>query len=48
MNMLNIVQEEVSKYTEVSNDLISYAASASGYTDFVLPNPLSTSDIPVV
>jgi hypothetical protein len=26
----------------------SYAVSAAGYTDFVEPNPLSSSDIPYV
>jgi hypothetical protein len=42
------VQEQVSKYTEARDDVSSYAASAAGYTEFVEPIPLSTSDIPYV
>jgi hypothetical protein len=48
MNMLNIVQEQVSKYTEARDDVSSYAACADDHTEFVEPNPLSTSDIPYV
>jgi hypothetical protein len=48
MNVLNIVQEEVSTYTNTRNDVSSYAASAAGYTEFIEPNPLSSSDIPYV
>jgi hypothetical protein len=45
MNMLNFVQVLVSKYTEARDDINSYAVSACGYTEFVQPNPLCTSDI---
>jgi hypothetical protein len=48
MNMLHIVQEQVSRYTASSDDVSSYAASAVSYREFVEPNPLSSSDIPYV
>jgi hypothetical protein len=48
MNMLNIVQEQVSTFTNARDDVRSYAACADGYTDFVEPNPLISSDIPYV
>jgi hypothetical protein len=43
MNMLHIVQELVRTYTATREDVSSYAASASGYTEFVEPNPLSST-----
>jgi hypothetical protein len=46
MNMLNVVQVLVSKYTEARDNVRSYAASACGFSEFFQPNPLSTSDIP--
>jgi hypothetical protein len=48
LNMLNIVLEQVSTYTVAGYDVISYAACANGYTEFVEPNTLSSSDIPYV
>jgi hypothetical protein len=47
-NMLHIVQEQVSTYTTSRDDVRSYAACADGYTEFVEPNPLSSSDISYV
>jgi hypothetical protein len=46
--MMTIVQEQVSTYTNTRDDVSSYAASAAGYTEFIKPNPLSSSDIPYV
>jgi hypothetical protein len=48
MTMLHIVQELVCSFTVTRDDVSSYAASASGYTEFVEPNPLSSSDIQYV
>jgi hypothetical protein len=48
MNILHIVQELACKFTTAREDVSSYAASASDYTEFVEPNPLSSSDIPYV
>jgi hypothetical protein len=48
MNMLNIVQEQVSIYTYTRDDVSSYSASAAGYTKFIEGNTLSSSDIPYV
>jgi hypothetical protein len=48
MKILHIVQELVGSFTVTCNDVRSYAASASGYTDFVEPCPLSSTDIPYV
>jgi hypothetical protein len=46
MTILHIVQELVCSFTR--DDVSSYVASASGYTGFVEPNPLSSTDIPYV
>jgi hypothetical protein len=48
MTILHIVQELVGSFTVTRNDVISYAASARGYTEFVEPNPLCSTDIPHV
>jgi hypothetical protein len=48
MTMLHIFQELVRSFTTTRDDVSSYAASAAGYTEFVEPNPLSSSDIPYV
>jgi hypothetical protein len=48
MNMLHVVQELVRTFTATREDVRSYVASDAGYTDFVEPNPLSSSDIPYV
>jgi hypothetical protein len=48
MTMLHIVQELVGSFTVTRDDVRSYAVSASGYTEFVEPCPLSSTDIPYV
>jgi hypothetical protein len=48
MNMLHIVQELVRICTAARDDVSSYAVSSSVYTEFVEPNPRSSSDIPYV
>jgi hypothetical protein len=45
MNMLHIVQELVCTCATTRDDVSSFSASATGYTEFVEPNPLSSSDI---
>jgi hypothetical protein len=48
MTILHIVQELVRSFTVTRDDVKTYAVSASGYTEFVEPNPLSSTDIPYV
>jgi hypothetical protein len=48
MIILHIVQELLCSFTVTRDEFSSYAASASGYTEFVERNPLSSIDIPYV
>jgi hypothetical protein len=46
MTILHIVLELAGSFTVTRNDVRSYAASPSGYTEFVEPCLLSSTDIP--
>jgi hypothetical protein len=48
MTILHIAQELVCSFTVTRDDVSSYAASASCYTEFVEPKTLSSTDIPYV